>query len=680
VVALGVAAGGLWLSFYGAWTALQPFGEHGQTIFADTAYLVPLAGATVLAAVAARIGPPSQRGFWVLLGVSNAFWLAGESLWSIRELSFGDVPFPWWTDVLYLCSYAPLAAALLYAFKPTMRTLDSERLLDCLLVAGSLALAWWALVLRPLEFSLDLGAIVGLGYPVMGGLMLVLITATRVLPSRRGSTPLQLVGLGVVFMALTDGVYTAGAVTNSYVSGDWISLGWQAEAVMFCLGAGFAAARVGNTATSSRFRYADDVTTSLVVSLAVGVALVTAFAASMHGDGSTFLYASTAALALAAIARVWTALTSRSRATSLTDAATGTFEGVYHDDQLCRLVARARAFDEPFTLAHVAIDRDSGRASIVDEVARQVAGEARAVDSVSRIGPDRLGVLLPRTERQTALEVLERMRSAVAHDAGGRGPVSLTVSIGAAQWEPGDGPDELAARAEAALHAAGRLGGNQIRTAPDDEKLSAAGELSGEMFDLVCELSHLADTREGSEEPTHARAVAGLAREVALRIGLPEDAVGRTYLAALLHDVGKIAISDRILSKVGALEPEEWREVAAHVDYGVYVLSRIPALAPVAAIVAAHHERWDGSGYPHGLAGAATPTEARIVAIADTFVSMLSERPHRSARSKTSALTAIWRESGAGFDPELVRAFLLVAGEHEFDLPALAAEFETVAV
>jgi HD-GYP domain-containing protein (c-di-GMP phosphodiesterase class II) len=675
VVVLAVAAGGLWLAFYAGWTALRPFGDHGQTVFADTAYLVPIVAATVLAGVAAKRGPSALRGFWALAALSNALWLAGETLWSARELGVGEVPFPWWTDVLYLSSYVPLAAAVFVAFRPTMRTLEPARILDALLAGGSLALAWWVLVLRPVELGLDLGAIVGLAYPLVGGLMLILMTATRVLPARQGSASLTLFALGVLCTALTDGAYTAAAVNHDYVSGEWLSLGWQTEAVLFTVAAAFASARIGHTANWSRFRHAGDVTTAILVTVALGVAFAIAVAGIVRGDGSTDIYAAAVALAVGAIVRIWLALLA-DRGRGLADIVTGTYDANYHDDQLCRLIARARVFKEPFTLAHIAVDRDGGRHAIDSVVARHISAEGRTVDSASRIGPSRLAVLLPHTGTADGRVTLERMRVAVAHEVLHETGDAVTVSIGAATWEPDDDPDSLAARAESALLAAGHLGGNQVRTATEDRILSAARELGGETFELVDDLTRLADERESATEPTHARAVAGLAREVAVRVGLDDLAVVRTYLAALLHDVGKIAVADAVFAKPGALEPEEWREVVAHADYGARVLARIPALAHVAPLVGAHHERWDGSGYPHGLRGDEIPVEARIIAVADTYVSMLSERPHRSARSKTSALTGVWRESGKLFDPEIVTAFLLVAGEHEFDLPALAQEFE----
>jgi HD-GYP domain-containing protein (c-di-GMP phosphodiesterase class II) len=134
----------------------------------------------------------------------------------------------------------------------------------------------------------------------------------------------------------------------------------------------------------------------------------------------------------------------------------------------------------------------------------------------------------------------------------------------------------------------------------------------------------------------------------------------------LLHDVGKIGIRDAVLLKPGPLEPREWEEMRNHTLFGERVLEGIPYLSGAASeIVAAHHERWDGSGYPKGLRGEEIPLPARIFAIVDAYDAMTSDRPYRRAMAVADALAELERCAGSQFDPELVRAFTSLVGRSQ---------------
>jgi putative nucleotidyltransferase with HDIG domain len=134
----------------------------------------------------------------------------------------------------------------------------------------------------------------------------------------------------------------------------------------------------------------------------------------------------------------------------------------------------------------------------------------------------------------------------------------------------------------------------------------------------------------------------------------------RTLLqaGALLHDIGKIGVPEAVLNKPGELTPDELAQIRAHPTLGCALLQSIRPLAPILPIVRSHHERWDGLGYPDGLAGEDIPRLARIVAVADAFDAMTSDRPYRSGRSVPEALAQIAAAAGTQFDPEIVEAFL----------------------
>ena len=155
----------------------------------------------------------------------------------------------------------------------------------------------------------------------------------------------------------------------------------------------------------------------------------------------------------------------------------------------------------------------------------------------------------------------------------------------------------------------------------------------------------------------HSSDVMALARGVARRLGLPIEERDIVARAAELHDIGKMAIPDAILNKPGPLDAREWRFMRRHTIIGEDILNVAPALQPVAALVRASHERWDGKGYPDGTAGDEIPQGARIVAVCDAFSAMVQERPYKSGLSVGEAVAEIQRCAGTNFDPAVVEAF-----------------------
>jgi putative two-component system response regulator len=163
----------------------------------------------------------------------------------------------------------------------------------------------------------------------------------------------------------------------------------------------------------------------------------------------------------------------------------------------------------------------------------------------------------------------------------------------------------------------------------------------------------------------HAKRVGELSARIAEKLGLPKQKVRLIYRAAPLHDVGKVKISDNILLKKGRLTDEEYAIMKTHVEAGAKILaksnSKLMQLAEVIALT--HHERWDGSGYPRGLIGDEIPIEGQIVAVADVYDTLVSERPYKSPWSQEKALEEICRHSGRWYSPRVVEAFLLVIAE-----------------
>jgi putative nucleotidyltransferase with HDIG domain len=174
-------------------------------------------------------------------------------------------------------------------------------------------------------------------------------------------------------------------------------------------------------------------------------------------------------------------------------------------------------------------------------------------------------------------------------------------------------------------------------------------------------LAETLDVRDGGTA-RHSHTVGRYAGDVARALGLDEGRVERIRAAGVLHDIGKLGVADAILKKPGSLTAAEWTEMRRHSELGARILAHAN-LADVAAWVLAHHERLDGRGYPHGLAGEAIPLEARILAVADAYEAMTADRAYRAALAPDVAQQELRDAAGRQFDPVVVDAFLDVLAQ-----------------
>ena len=170
-----------------------------------------------------------------------------------------------------------------------------------------------------------------------------------------------------------------------------------------------------------------------------------------------------------------------------------------------------------------------------------------------------------------------------------------------------------------------------------------------------------------SETEGHSRRVAALTDQLALALGVPDEARVHIHRGALLHDIGKMAVPDGILLKPGSLNEDEWKILRQHPTHAVELLSPIEYLTPALDIPAYHHERWDGTGYPNGLAGDASPLAARIFAVADVWDALVHSRPYRKAWSVVEVTRHLESLAGAHLDPNIVDVFLKLVRAGKID-------------
>jgi response regulator RpfG family c-di-GMP phosphodiesterase len=195
------------------------------------------------------------------------------------------------------------------------------------------------------------------------------------------------------------------------------------------------------------------------------------------------------------------------------------------------------------------------------------------------------------------------------------------------------------------------------------KQLTAALERIERTYDETLEALAAALDLRDSDTADHCQRIKRYSQEMAAKLNFSADELKQLERGAYLHDIGKIGIPDSILLKPAKLTPEETIFVQTHVQIGYGLMSRVAFLAPAAQIVLTHHERFDGTGYPQGLAGEEIPRGARIFAVADTLDAMMSDRPYRRRQPYSIARAEIERESGRQFDPQVVAAFLSIPEE-----------------
>ena len=255
--------------------------------------------------------------------------------------------------------------------------------------------------------------------------------------------------------------------------------------------------------------------------------------------------------------------------------------------------------------------------------------------------------------------------------------VQLSKPVGLATWAIREGRRIGASRtcevADACAHVvaseAGKFGVDQGRLlaylevlkAEIHSALAALGDEQSRPTEVYSDSTHALLAMLGERDAQtccHSKATGEWTRRLCASLGLPKEQSEFIELCAVLHDIGKISTPESILSKPGPLDEREWEIMRDHAAAGQRILNQIPSLARCATVVRAHHERFDGRGYPDGLAGENIPFEARVVAVADAFHAMISDRPYRKAIAPRRALEILQDGAGAQWDPIVVDAML----------------------
>jgi diguanylate cyclase (GGDEF)-like protein len=325
-------------------------------------------------------------------------------------------------------------------------------------------------------------------------------------------------------------------------------------------------------------------------------------------------------------------------------------------------VARAERYGRPLSVALLDVDRfrnlnlEHGYATgdaVLASLGHLIAEQTRMNDLACRMGSDEFAVLFGETEAADALAAVQRILVELEDIEVGaiRG---IAVSVGVAGLQPGQRPEALLAAAAAALEQARVAGGSRavLHAGDQDEKLPELGQ--GNVIAALASALEERDRYTGE----HSESVVDLTARVGDSLAISGEEIEQVRTAALLHDIGKVGVPDEILRKPGKLDEREWEIMRQHPVIGERILRAIPGFGTIARMVRHEHERWDGGGYPDGLAGKAIPVGSRIILTCDAYHAMTSDRPYRKAMPHADAMAELTANAGTQFDPDVVQALV----------------------
>ena len=349
---------------------------------------------------------------------------------------------------------------------------------------------------------------------------------------------------------------------------------------------------------------------------------------------------------------------------ALTDPLTGLGNHRHFHERLQRELLDAHDRGTPLSLCLLDVDdfkrvNDRYGHPAGDRLLGQLAARLRQGGEAFRLGGDEFAILLPGYDSNSAYTAATSILDRIASLDPEHGPVTLSAGV-ATFPSQGVGRDELIRLADSALYWAKEHGKNQVRVyRPDVVELAelkrlAAGPDRAARYRAAASLARAVDARD-VYTGSHSQRVADLAARIARRLDVGPEQIELTRLAGSLHDLGKLAIPEEILRKPGPLTDPERLVLERHPQIGFRMLETL-GVDPVAEWVLHHHERWDGNGYPDGLAEDAIPLGARIIFVADAYDAMTSDRVYRERLSEEEALEELESCAGTQFDPAVVAA------------------------
>lgn len=316
----------------------------------------------------------------------------------------------------------------------------------------------------------------------------------------------------------------------------------------------------------------------------------------------------------------------------------------YFEEELVRL-DRKEHYPLMITIADInglKLINDSFGHSIGDEYIKRVAKVllkgVRKKDIVCRLAGDEFIILSPNTELETIKNIVSHIKELARNESINSVDISISFGYGA-KYSEEESVIDVFKRAEDFMY---------------KKKLVESPSMRGKTIYTIMAALHEKNPREEQ----HSHRVSELCEKMGQALGLQEDEIKELRTVGMLHDIGKVAIEEGILNKNDKLNENEWEEIKRHPEIGYRILSTVNELSEMAEYVLAHHERWDGRGYPKGLKGEEIPIQSRIIAIADAYDAMISERSYRKALSKEYAINELKQGAGSQFCPYCVNVMI----------------------
>jgi two-component system cell cycle response regulator len=635
---------------FAAYASHVAFGAGGpgtDAFFNDDVYNVAMLASALAMITRAASGGPDRTALR-LIGFGLLTWALGDLYYTLFFTGLKNPPFPSFDDALYLAYYPFVFVGLGLLIRVRFRGVDASYWLDGLIAGLGLSAVAAGVVLDPILASSG-GSVAAvatnLAYPV-GDLVLFLVVVTAIgLTGWRPGPMWALMAFSLIVNVTADTIYLFQVANGTYQEGTWLEPLWPLSSLLLVLALWMPSQRVRRALAQG---WRDMAVPGVGALAAVGVLFVDHGRVRVNDPARYLAVATLLVVVLRVVLAFRRSMRSQqeSRLHAVTDALTGLGNRRMLVEDLDDAIEIASVTDprllvmydlNGFKAYNDAFGHPAGD-SLLTRLGEHLAATVAPYGRAYRMGGDEFCALL----------------------APGDAPIGkLAAATAAALREVGPGFEIDAAHGVVLMPSDAsspssvlQLVDRRLYANKESRPVGVKRQLRGVLLQVL-----------GEREPAlldHLDDVAALALTVGRRMELNPEDLDVLVRAAEMHDVGKMAIPETIINKPGPLDEAEWAFMRSHTILGERILSAAPALIPVAKLVRSSHERWDGAGYPDGLAGDEIPLGSRIICACDAYDAIVSTRPYSAARSREEALAELARCAGSQFDPQVVQVLTAI--------------------